>query len=94
MVNFENLNYTEMVIRFRQLKPMQQAAIVGVIFFVINTLYYILLMKLGPVESASMAIYSSIIFMVVYYFTSVFVMKKSVQIANQSKGPKKGLRNK
>jgi hypothetical protein len=94
MVNLKNLNYTDIIIRFRQLKPMQQAAIVGVIFFVINTLYYIFLMKLGPVESSSMAIYSSIIFMVVYYFTSVIVMKKSVQAANQSKGPKKGLRNK
>ena len=93
-MNFENLNYTEMIIRFRQLKPMQQAAMVGTIFFVINTLYYILLMHLGPVESASMAIYSSIIFMVVYYFASVLVMKKSVQMASQSKGPKKGLRNK
>jgi len=72
---------------------MQQAAIVGVIFFAINWLYYLLAVRLGPVESASTAIYSSIIFLVVYYFTSVFVMKKS-RMVEGSKGPKKGLRNK
>jgi hypothetical protein len=41
-----------------------------------------------------MSIYSAIMFMVVYYFTSVIIMKKSMQAEKQSIGPKKGLRNK
>ena len=94
MVSFVGLNYADLLFRFRQLRPMQQAAVVGMIFFVIYTPYSYFLLHLRPVESISMAIYSSIIFMVVYYFTSVIITRKSIQAANQSKGPKKGLRNK
>jgi amino acid permease len=76
------------------MKPMQQAAIVGLIFILIYTPYSYFLLHLGPVESVSMSIYSAIMFMVVYYFTSVIIMKKSMQAEKQSQGPKKGLRNK
>lgn len=93
MVSFGKLSYTDIIIRFRQLKPMQQSAFIGLIFFIINSLYYILLLHMGPVESASISIYSSIVFMVVYYLTTVFVIKKNIH-AGSSKGPKKGLRNK
>ncbi len=92
MVSFVGLSYTDLLIRFRQLRPMQQAAVVGLIFFVIYTPYSYFLLHLSPVESISMAMYSSVIFMVVYYFTSVIINRKSIQAAHQSKGPKKGLR--
>ncbi len=94
MVSFVGLSYADLLIRFRQLRPMQQAAVVGMIFFVIYIPYSYFLLHLSPVESVSMAIYSSIMFMVVYYFTSVIINRKTIQAANQSKGPKKGLRNK
>jgi amino acid permease len=94
VVNLEKMDYNSLLIRFRMLLPMQQTAVVGLIFFVINFFYYFLFTHTGPVESATISIYSSLLFMAIYYFTTVLVMKKSKQIENQSKGPKKGLRNK
>ncbi len=93
MVSLDKLNYTDLLIAFRRLVPFQQAVVVGVIFFVIHGLYY-LFIGTGPVEAASTSLYPSLMFLVVYYFTSVFIMKKNVQANSQSKGPKKGLRNK
>jgi hypothetical protein len=94
VVSFEGWSYADLLLRFRQLRPMQQAAVVGLIFFVIYTPYSYFLLRLSPIESISMSAYSSIIFMVVYYFTSVIINRKGMQAASQSKGPKKGLRNK
>jgi hypothetical protein len=73
---------------------MQQAAIAGLIFFVIYVPYSYVLLRLNTIEAISMSAYSAIIFMVVYYFTSMIINRKSMQAASQSKGPKKGLRNK
>ncbi len=94
MVSFAELNYAGIIIRFRQLMPIKQAAIAGVIFFAIYAIYNYFFAHLSPVEAVSMAMYSAIIFMVVYYFTTVIVTRKSIQAASQAKGPKKGLRNK
>ena len=94
MVNLEKLNLADLLFRFRHLMPMQQAAIVGLIFFLIYSVYNYFVVQLNLVESLSMSMYSSIIFMVVYYFTSVVIMRKSFQMDRQSKGPRKGLRNK
>jgi hypothetical protein len=52
------------------------------------------LLGLKPLEAASESIYSSIMFMVVYYFTSVVILRKAAQAEKQAKGPKKGLRGK
>jgi hypothetical protein len=56
--------------------------------------YSYFLLNLNIVESISMAIYSAILFIVVYYITSSIITKKSKQLAKQSVGPKKGQRNK
>jgi hypothetical protein len=88
------MDFSNLLIRFRMLVPIQQASIVGLIFLVINFLYYFLFVGSGFVESFTASIYSSLIFIAIYYITTVLVMKKSKQIAAQSKGPKKGLRNK
>jgi len=56
--------------------------------------YSYFLLHLSLMESVSMSIYSSILFMVVFYFTAVIIMRKNKQLINQSMGPKKGLRNK
>ena len=90
MVNFPN--YAELILRFRQYTLMQQAAIAGIMVLLIYVPYSYFLLKLNIVESISMAIYSAILFIVVYYITSSIITKKSQQLAKQSVGPKKGLR--
>jgi len=90
LVNFPN--YAELILRFRQYTLMQQAAIAGVMVLLIYVPYSYFLLNLNIVESISMAIYSAILFIVVYYITSSIITKKSQQLAKQSVGPKKGLR--
>lgn len=94
MVNFTNLNYAELVLRFRQYTLMQQAVIAGILVLLIYIPYSYFLLNLNIVESIVMAIYSTILFIVVYYITSSIITKKSRQLAKQSVGPRKGLRNK
>jgi hypothetical protein len=89
-VNFPN--YAELILRFRQYTLMQQAAIAGIMVLLIYVPYSYFLLNLNIVESISMAIYSAILFIVVYYITSSIITKKSQQMAKQSVGPKKGLR--
>ncbi|NTV27908.1 MAG: hypothetical protein HGA93_04420 [Methanothrix sp.] len=94
MVNFPNLKYAELILRFRQYTLMQQAVIAGMMVLVVYIPYSYFLLNLSIVESVIMAIYSAILFIVVYYITSSIITKKSKQLAKQSVGPKKGLRNK
>jgi hypothetical protein len=85
-------SYAELIMRFRQYTLMQQAAIAGVMVLLIYIPYSYFLLHLSIVESIGMAIYSAILFIVVYYITSSIIMKKSRQMARQSVGPRKGLR--
>lgn len=94
MVNFSNLSYANLILRFRQYTLMQQAAVAGLMVLLVYIPYSYFLLHLNIVESVSMAIYSAILFIVVYYITSSIITKKSKQLAKQSVGPKKGLRNK
>lgn len=93
-MNFPKLSYSELVLRFRQYSLMQQAAIAGVIVLLIYIPYSYFLLRLNVVESIVMALYSSILFIVVYYFTSLIITRKTKKMASQSLGPKKGLRHK
>ena len=93
-MNFANLSYADLISRFRQYTLMQQAVIAGLIVLLVYIPYSYFLLHLNIVESVSMAIYSAILFIVVYYFASSIITKKSKQLAKQSVGPKKGLRNK
>ena len=70
-MNFEKFDYGDLLIRFRQLAPIQQAAIVGLFFLVVYVPYSYFLLRLGLVESVIMSVYSAVLFMVVYYFTSL-----------------------
>ena len=94
MVNFPNLKYADIILRFRQYTLMQQAIIAGIMVLLVYIPYSYFLLNLNVVESISMAIYSAILFIVVYYITSSIITKKSKQMAKQSVGPKKGQRNK
>jgi hypothetical protein len=89
VVNFPNLKYAELILRFRQYTLMQQAIIAGIMVLLIYIPYSYFLLNLNIVESISMAIYSAILFIVVYYITSSIITKKSKQLAKQSVGPKK-----
>ncbi len=93
-MSLDNLNYTDLLIAFRRLVPFQQAVVVGLIFFVIYALYAFVFLAAGPMEAVTMSLYPSIMFLVVYYFASVVILKKNMQANVQSRGPKKGLRNK
>ncbi|MDM7913229.1 MAG: hypothetical protein QUS09_09045 [Methanotrichaceae archaeon] len=88
------MNITGLLIRFRQMTPFQQAVTVGTIVFILYGLYDYLMLGMKPVEAISTSVYSALIFLIVYYFTSVIIMKKNLQAGAQVKGPKKGLRNK
>ncbi len=88
------MNLDDAIVRFRQLVPFQQAVVVGMLLFVIYAAYNYLFLKLNLVESVSTSIYSAILFMVVFYFTTVIILRKNAEAMKQSKGPKKGLRNK
>jgi hypothetical protein len=94
VVNFPNLKYADLILRFRQYTLMQQAVIAGIMVLLVYIPYSYFLLNLNIVESISMAIYSAILFIVVYYITSSIMTKKSKQLAKQSVGPKKGQRNK
>ncbi len=80
----------ELLTRFRQLVPFQQAVVVGILFLLINGLYYYFVTGLKIVETIESSLYSAILFMCVYYLTSVVITKKITAEAARSKakGPK------
>jgi len=94
MVNFSNLSYAEMILRFREYTLMQQSVIAGAIVFLIYIPYSYFLLRLNIMESIAMALYSSILFISVYYLVSFIITRKRNKMASQSLGPKKGLRHK
>ena len=89
-----NMSYSELIMRFRQYNLMQQSLIAGAIVLLIYIPYSYFLLNLNAVESIIMAIYSAILFIVVYYLTSSLILRKTKKMATQSVGPKKGLRQK
>jgi hypothetical protein len=88
------MNPSDLLIRFRQLLPIQQTVVAGLILFIVYELYASLVSGLKPLEATRDSMYNTIIFMVVYYFATVVIMKKNMQAGTQVKGPKKGLRGK
>lgn len=88
------MNPSELLIRFRRLLPFQQTVVAGLILFVIYELYASFVVGLKPLEATRESMYNTIIFMVVYYFATIVIIRKSMQTSTQVKGPKKGLRGK
>jgi glucan phosphoethanolaminetransferase (alkaline phosphatase superfamily) len=89
-----NSSYSDIIMRFRQYTLMQQSLIAGAIVLLIYVPYSYFLLKLNVMQSISMALYSAILFIVVYYITSSIILRKTKKTATQSMGPKKGLRQK
>ena len=73
------------------MRPLNQAAIAGVLFFLLYSIFNKFVMGMTLMLSLETSFYSSILFMAVYYFTSVFIMRKNLD-AGTIKGPKKGKR--
>ena len=86
------MNPSDLLIRFRQMLPFQQTVVAGLILFVVYELYASLVAGLKPLEAARESMYNTIIFMVVFYFATVVIMRKNMQAGSQVKGPKKGFK--
>ena len=81
---------SDLIIRFRQLVPFKQAVIVGLLFLLIYGIYGYFIAGLEFMNAMESALYSAILFMCVYYFTTVILVRKTAVDAARSKakGPK------
>ena len=86
MVNFANLNYANLILRFRQHTLMQQSVIAASVVLLVYIPYSYFLLNLSVVESVAMSIYSAILFIVVYYITSSIITKKTRKMAARGHG--------
>ncbi|MCJ7444270.1 MAG: hypothetical protein MUO26_07045 [Methanotrichaceae archaeon] len=77
--------------RFRMMSPLYQSAVVGILFFLLYGLYATFILSLPYLEALQISLYSAVLFIVIYYFTSTIIMKKRSE-AEIVKGPKKGKR--
>jgi hypothetical protein len=83
----------ELLAGFRLLPPFRQAVLLGCIFFLIFDLYSYLVLGLSPTEALKSALASAALFMAVYYFTTMIILKIRAGRGRTS-GPRKGLRGK
>jgi hypothetical protein len=83
-------NPDELMTRFKRLVPFQQAVVVGVLFLLVNYIYYYFATGMKIVMAAERSLYAAILFMCVYYFTTVIIAKKSMaeSARSKAKGPK------
>jgi hypothetical protein len=82
---------SELMTRFRIMPLLHQAVIAGILFFLLYSIFNKFVMGMTLMLSLETSFYSSILFMAVYYFTSVLIMRKNLQ-GGTIKGPKKGRR--
>jgi hypothetical protein len=85
------LDPSSLIIKYRRLGLLQQAIVAMVAFFIVNTtyLYFTQPLTRGVILTSAS---SSLLFMSVFYFVSVFITKKNIEYEMRCKGPKKGLR--
>jgi hypothetical protein len=81
---------TEGLVRFRKLKPLPQALVVGAIFLALYWPFLLWARGLGPMDAAYESLASAALFASVYYLTSVVLLRKSIQ--QRQTGPRKGMR--
>lgn len=84
-------NLSTMMTRFRAMPPIRQAAIVGLLFFSFYSIYAIVIMKMPPSNALQVSLTSSLLFVGVYYFTSIIISRKRAD-SRPIYGPKKGRR--
>ncbi len=81
---------SDLIIRFRQRVPFEQAIMMGVLFLMIFGAYAYLIEGLEIMKALETSLYSAILFMCVYYFVTIIILRKSAVEATRSKakGPK------
>jgi hypothetical protein len=84
---------SDLLASFRLLPLFRQAVLLGCVFFLIFDLYAYLVLGLSPAEALKAAMASAALFMAVFYFTSVIILKISAG-KGETSGPRKGLRGK
>jgi len=77
--------------KFRSMPPISQAAVVGLLFFSFYSIYAIIIMRMPPADALQISLTSSLLFIGVYYITSVIISRKRID-SGQIYGPKKGRR--
>ncbi len=81
---------SELIVRFRQLVPFKQAVIIGLLFLLVFGTYAHFIEGLEAMKALETSLYSAILFMCVYYFTTIIIVRKTAVEAARSKakGPK------
>ena len=81
---------SDLIIRFRQRVPFEQAAMVGLLFLVVYGAYAYFIEGLEVMKTIETSLYSAILFMCIYYLTTIIMLRKSADEAARSKakGPK------
>ena len=81
---------SDLIIRFRQRVPFEQAVTVGALFLIVYGAYSYFIAGQEIMKALETSLYSAILFMCVYYFTTIIVLRKSAVEATRSKakGPK------
>lgn len=81
---------SDLIIRFRQRVPFEQAVIIGLLFLLVFGAYSHFIAGLEIMKAIETSLYSAILFMCVYYFTTIIIIRKSAVEATRSKakGPK------
>lgn len=84
----------DLLARYRALGLFPQALIAGATFLVIYTPYLYFADHLTVIEAARISLSSSLLFLAVFYLTSVLMARKRAQMEAQmaDDAPKKGLR--
>ncbi len=70
--------------------PFEQAAIIGVLFLVVYGGYAYFIAGMEIMKAFETSLYSAILFMCVYYFVTIIIIRKSAVETTRSKakGPK------
>ena len=81
---------SELIIRFRQRAPFEQAVIAGLLFLIVYGVYYHFIVGQEIMRALEFSFSSAILFMCVYYLTTIILVRKSAVEAarGKAKGPK------
>jgi len=84
------MELSELIIRFRQRAPFEQAVIAGLFFLVVYGIYYHFIAGQEIMKALEASLSSAILFMCVYYFTTIVLVRKMAVETTRSKakGPK------
>lgn len=81
---------SDLLVRFRQQVPFKQAVIIGLLFLVTYSIYAHFIAGQEIMEAIESSLYSAILFICVYYITTIIILRKSADdaVRSKAKGPK------